>query len=90
MKKYLKVTKLLVLADDGIGACSHGRRMLTPKLFSGPRSCRLAFMMPGPAPVMTMKPALNDFLPKIRRFADTLLGGGGARRTKNRHLAGIW
>ena len=46
--------ELLVFVDDRVGDCSHGRRMLTPKLFSGPAPSWPACMMPGPAPVMTM------------------------------------
>ena len=36
VKKYLKVTSFLSSAMMGLADCSHGRRMFTPKLFSGP------------------------------------------------------
>ena len=57
VKKYLKVISFLSCWMIGLAACSQGRRMLAPKLFSGPAPSWPACMMPGPAPVMTMKPA---------------------------------
>lgn len=42
------------ITTDGL---SKGRRMLTPKLFSGPAPSIPAFMMPDAAPVIAMKPA---------------------------------
>ena len=57
VKKYLKVTSFLSSRMTGLAACSQGRRMLAPKLISGPAPSWPACMMPPPAPVMTMKPA---------------------------------
>src|ERR1017187_7321730 len=86
VKNYLNVMSFLSSAMTGLALCSHGRRMLTPKLFSGPAPSWPACMMPGPAPVITMKPAAEIFLPNSAACWYSALVGC-VRAQKRRHRA---
>ena len=87
VKKYLKVTSFLSSRMMGLALCSQGRRMLTPKLFSGPAPSCPACMIPPPAPVMTMKPASAILRPKLHGLLVFQRFGVRARGAENRHLA---
>ncbi len=59
VKKKRQSMNRLSLATNSLACCSKGRRMLMPKLLPLPAPSLPAFMMPGPAPVITMNPSLT-------------------------------
>ena len=56
VKKYFIATTRSEPASGPSGPSSKGRRIVTPRLCSGPAPSVAAAMMPGPAPVTTIQP----------------------------------
>ncbi len=77
VKKYLKVMSLGSRSMNSFAPCSHGSRMLTPKLRSRPDPSWQARMIPPPAPVSTMNPSPADALGELLGLT---VGGAGLLR----------